>query len=289
MFTLRGRQDKFRFILPDEFIPEEINEKYTKILQAKHSFFTKPIDFINESIQKIQVLGFNGGTVSQEQTRRGEGPIRTPGRYNENRFMHTATDYNYRSAANPEALIDKTFNVTFRHTLGYLNYFIIFESFMYQYARDTEYKQLNYNFNVELLSNKGSIYSKIVLMDPLIDGIDMLDLDYTQPIANSQTFTVIFKYSNFDYQFINYDPTQLGYGNTIYDEDTKYLLNVEPPMYEHNRTYTKYDERTGEVLATVNPVIEDLSLNNSGIEQTEQEYYDTEGKSKIDIFTTIHK
>ncbi|MBO5003873.1 MAG: hypothetical protein J6D03_01145 [Clostridia bacterium] len=288
MFTLRGRQDKFRFMLPDEFIPKEINEKYTKILISKHSFYTKPIDFVNETIQKIQVLGFNNATVAQTQPGKGEGPLRIPSRIKENEFMYPATDYNYRSPASPKGLLDKTINVTFRHTIGFLNYFILFESFIYQYTRDTEYKDLDYTFNIDLMSNKGSIYSKIVLMDPLVEGMDMLDLDYTQPIASSQTFNMSFKYSNFDYQFINYDATKIGRGDTIYDED-KYYIDPIQPMYEHNRTYTKYDERTGEILGTVNPVVEDLSINNSGMDNIEKGYYETPESSSAQIYTKIHK
>ena len=94
MFALRGRQDKFRFMLPDEFIPEEINEKYTKILTSKHSFFKKPIDFVNETIQKIQVLGFNNATVAQEEPGRGISPIREPSRVKQNSSRQMATDYN---------------------------------------------------------------------------------------------------------------------------------------------------------------------------------------------------
>ena len=30
----------------------------------------------------------------------------------------------------------------------------------------------------------------------------MLDLDYTQPVAQSQTFNVIIKYSDFEYEFV---------------------------------------------------------------------------------------
>ena len=33
----------------------------------------------------------------------------------------------------------------------------------------------------------------------------MLDLDFTQPVATSQTFRVIFKYSNIDFEFIEDD------------------------------------------------------------------------------------
>ena len=35
MFSLKGRQDGFRLLLPQEFICDEINDKYAKILQNK--------------------------------------------------------------------------------------------------------------------------------------------------------------------------------------------------------------------------------------------------------------
>jgi hypothetical protein len=58
------------------------------------------------------------------------------------------------------------------------------------------------NIDIDIFNERGEVYAKIVLMDPIINGMDMLDFDYTQPIAQSGTFKVEFKYSNFDYQFI---------------------------------------------------------------------------------------
>ena len=204
MLSLKSRQDMYRLILPDELIPEEINEKYTKILTDKRSFIYKPIDLLNETIQKIQVLGFNNGTVAQQQVMTGRSVLHPndPAYEPQNEFQHPHSDQNYRTAANPVALVDKTFNIDFRHTLGYLNYFILFESFFYQNMRDMNYKNLPKQMNVDIYNEGGEIYSRIVLFDPLIDGIDMLDLDFSQPIANSQTFRVIFKYSNIDFQFL---------------------------------------------------------------------------------------
>lgn len=201
MFTLRSRQDGYRLLLPKEFIPKQVEEKYSKILQENRSFIVKPIDFLNETIQKVEVLGFNNATIVQEQPGRGE-PAFKPHRIKENNFMHGSSPNIYRSPANPQALIDKTLNVTFRHTLGYLNYFILFESFLYHYSRDTKNSELPKQMSIDLMNEHGTIYAKIVLEQPLIDGIDMLSLDYTQPIAQSQTFQVVFKYSSFDYQFI---------------------------------------------------------------------------------------
>ena len=203
MFTLRGRKDQFRLLFPKEFICDEIVEKYTNILKAKHSFITTPIDFLNETIQSVQVLGFNEGVVQQMQTNRGT--YSSIGRDKENNFLHTATDYNYRSEVSPIALIDKTLNVTFRHTLGFVNYFLIFENFFYQYQRDTGYDKLIPALYIDILDDIGNIYSRIEIQDPIISGIDMLDYNYTQPTAQSDTFKVEFKYSNFDFQFITDD------------------------------------------------------------------------------------
>lgn len=222
MFTLKRRKDSFRLILPKEFIPEEINEKYSKILQRSRSFYKKPIDFLNETIQKIEVLGFNDGTVNQQQTGRGE-PLRDASRITENHLLRTMSDVNYRNVTNATQLIDKTFNIDFKHTLGHLNYFMIFESFIYQYARDTiQSRDLNYNFKIEILNENGSVYSSIVLAMPLINGIDMLQFDNSQPIAQSETFRVIFKYSNFDYEFIEFDDSVEPFSIDEHIEDTNY-------------------------------------------------------------------
>lgn len=199
MLSLKGRQDGFRLLIPKEFIPEPVNEKYSKILREQRGFINKPIDFLNETIQKVEVLGFENAVVSQQQP---GSPILDSNKINQQRFPYAANESYYRSAANPQALIDKTLNVTFKHTLGYLNYFILFESFMYHYSRDTRYKELPQEMSIDLMNEKGSIYAKIVLQHPLINGIDMLSFDYTQPIAQSQTFQVVFKYSGFDYQFV---------------------------------------------------------------------------------------
>lgn len=199
MFSLRGRRDSFRLILPKEFICDELVEKYTKILQDKHSFIVNPIDFVNETIQGVEVLGFTDSTVTQMQTFRGTNFSK---REQENNFLHTTSDVNYRSEKNPIALIDKTLNVKFRHTLGYVNYFLLFENFFYLYMRDTKYEDMVPNFFIDILDNIGNIYSRIEIIHPIINSIDMLSLDYTQPVAQSDTFTIQFKYSNLDFQFI---------------------------------------------------------------------------------------
>lgn len=201
---LKGRQDRWRLILPDDIIPAEINDKYARVLQKKHSFIYKPIDFVNESIQKIEVLGFQGGTNTQQQGMRGR-PLITPSRVKENNFLYPSVEIPQRNPAGPVSLIDKTLNVDFRHEAGFLNYFILFESFFYQYSRDMKSQSLTDVIPIDIMNEDGEVYSRIMLYHPLIDGMDMLSLDFTQPVATSQTFRVVFKYANLDFQFIEED------------------------------------------------------------------------------------
>lgn len=203
MFGLKGRQDGFRLLLPKDFICPEIEEKYTKLLTERRGFYVKPIDFLNETIQKVQVLGFTNAVIQQKQSNTGTQFIRlSEDRKEQNDFMYPSTDYNYRSPSSPLDLIDKTLNIEFRHTLGYINYFLLYENFWYQFTRDRMYGELPSNFNIDLINENGSIFATIVLESPIVNGMDMLDFDYTQPIAQSQTFKVEFKYSNIQFKFI---------------------------------------------------------------------------------------
>ena len=202
MFTLNARQDLFKVTLPDDFIVDDINEKYTKIIKSNKSYYRRPIDFLNETIQSVQVLGFVDGTVQQQQSGSGY-PIIDPDRKLQNQFLHTSTDFSYRSEKNPLALIDKTLNIYFRHTLGFVNYFLMFENFFYLYSRDMTYKKMFDQIPIDIINNHGEVYSRIMVIDPIINGIDMLDLNYNAPTETMQTFKVEFKFSNIDYQFLN--------------------------------------------------------------------------------------
>ena len=200
MFGLKGRQDKLRVRYPKEFLLQEIEEKYTKVLIEKHSFFVSPIEFLNESIQSIQILGFTGASMVQQQmgieSKYQNPTIKTR--------IHTFNDHIYRSEKNPVALIDKTINIVFRHTLGFTNYFMMFENFFKQYDRETLNKEMTMAvLPVDVMNEYGEIYARVLIHGPIIDAMDMLDLSYTQPIAQSQTFQVTFKYSNIEFEFIS--------------------------------------------------------------------------------------
>lgn len=206
MLALNANQNGYRLLLPKNFICDEIQEKYSELIRSKHSFFTTPIDFLNETIQQVEILGFNEATVLQQQTVTG-APLIHPERVEQNRFQFPLTDYSYRKEVSPLNLVDRTLNIQFRHTIGYLSYFMLFENFWYLYTRDRAYDEMCHEFNIDLFNENGVIYSRIVIQDPLINSMDMLQFNFGQPVAQSSSFKVEFKYNNLDYQFIEIEPT----------------------------------------------------------------------------------
>lgn len=201
MLSLKGRKDNFRLLLPKEFLYKDIEAKYATILKEKKGMFINPIDFINESIQRVQVLGFQEAAFQQQQPRTGK-PMIKPERVKQNAFQYPSTDVSYRSPASPIALTDRTLNIEFRHTLGLLNYFMIFENFWYMYSRDMNYSDMMHNIYIDIFNEIGEVYCKINIIEPIINAMDMLDFDFTQPVAQSTSFKVEFKYSNFEFIFI---------------------------------------------------------------------------------------
>jgi hypothetical protein len=212
MHTLQSRKDGFRLQLPDNFLVSEIKEKYSLILMKNKHFVTKPIDFLNETIQKVEVFGFNNASFEQPQQTVGN-PIRNFERIKQNAMPMGGSSVQYRNAISPLALIDKTLNIEFRHTLGYVNYMMVLENFMYLYARDTRSDKLFQHIYIDIINQIGEIYATIRIDDPIINAMDMLSFDYSQPVAQSGTFKIELKYANFDYEFKT-ETLQLENGNT---------------------------------------------------------------------------
>ena len=51
--SLSPRFDLFKFKLPKDFLADQVTEKYQIILNETPGVITKPIDYLNESIQGI--------------------------------------------------------------------------------------------------------------------------------------------------------------------------------------------------------------------------------------------
>ena len=196
MLSLSPRYDLFRFSFPKDFLPEEIEAKYQKLLNKNQAVLTTPIDYLNESIQGINFPGISDILIQQQQhssndIKRGLGKIN----------VEPKTDITYQSTTNPLDKINKEFKVTFRYNQGLYNYFMMYETIFHQVCKpiDRGHQPVLY---IELLSETGTITSRIIFKDVLIDGIDGLEFNFNKIEREAGTFDVTFKFNNIDFEFI---------------------------------------------------------------------------------------
>lgn len=197
MLSLSPRYDLFRFALPKDFLPKEVEEKYARIINQNNAVITSPIEYLNESIQAINFPGISDIIVQQQQHSFNDIE-RKKGKIN----VEPKREMIYQTPANPLDRIEQSFKVTFRTNQGLYNYFMLYETIFHQICKplDRGHQPV---FYIELLSETGTVISKIIFKDVLIDGIEGLEFNYSKIERDAGTFDVTFKFSNIDFDFID--------------------------------------------------------------------------------------
>lgn len=195
MLSLSPRYDLFRFELPKTFLPKEVNDKYQKILARNAGVLTTPIDYLNESIQGINIPGMKELTIEQDQ--HSHNSI-TGNRLN----IEPRRENTYKDTGNPLDKIDKEITITFRFNQGFYNYFMLYETIFWKFCKPTDYPNEDVLY-IELLDETGRINARIKFFDCIFDGIDGLDFTYSKMERDSGTFNITFKYNNIDFVFVD--------------------------------------------------------------------------------------
>ena len=196
MLSLSPRYDLFRFELPKTFLPKEVNDKYQNILNRNSGVLTTPIDYLNESIQGINIPGMKELTTEQDQ--HSHNSISGLGRIN----VEPRREATYKDTGNPLDKIEKEITVTFRFNQGFYNYFMLYETIFWKFCKPTDYPNEDVLF-IELLDETGRINARIKFFDCVIDGIDGFEFTYSKMERDSGTFNLTFKYNNIDFVFID--------------------------------------------------------------------------------------
>lgn len=199
MLSLSPRYDLFRFHIPKTFIPEEIEEKYTTVLSKKHGTLVTAIDYLNESIQGINMPGISDLTTTQTQ-HGSNGIVRSDVTGKKRINVEGAHEITYMPIANPLEKIDKEFKVTFRTNQGLINYFMLYETAFWHACREKSHDCESVMY-IELIDENGIVISKITFQDVHMQGIEGIDFNYSKIEREANTFDVTFKFNNIDFEY----------------------------------------------------------------------------------------
>jgi hypothetical protein len=174
---LNSRNNLYNFKFPRNFIPQEVADKYRKYLnRMPGNILTEPIDFINYSIQGINLPGVSFDPVTQNNN---DGTVR------------------YHRGAQPlQNLIEREFTVTMQLLDGFINYWIMNDTLLYYYSREERQPFLE-DLKLQIMDSEGIHVISAQFHQPILKSISELDLNMSQNVAEFNTFNLTFNYNKY--------------------------------------------------------------------------------------------
>jgi len=174
---LNSRNNLYNFKLPRNFIPQEVADKYRKYLnRMPGNILTEPIDFINYSIQGINLPGVSFDPVTQNNN---DGTVR------------------YHRGAQPlQNLIEREFTVTMQLLDGFINYWIMNDTLLYYYSKEERQPFLE-DLKLQIMDSEGIHVISAQFHQPILKSISELDLNMSQNVAEFNTFNLTFNYNKY--------------------------------------------------------------------------------------------
>jgi len=175
---LNSRNNLYDFRFPRKFVPEEVANKYKSYLnRIPGSLLAEPIDYINYSIQGINVPGISFDPITQAD--------------------NDGTTRYHRGAVPIQNTIQREFTVTMQLLDGFINYWIMMDTLLYYYARSTK-EPYTLPLTLRILDAEGASVAYMEFQKPIMNSINELSLNMAQNVAEFNTFEVSFFYNKLD-------------------------------------------------------------------------------------------
>jgi len=172
---LNSRNNTYDFRFPRKFIPDDVAEKYRKYLsKIPGNLMYEPIDFINYSIQGLNVPGISFDPVTQSD-------------------WDGTTRY-HRGAVPIQNLVERQFTVSMQLLDGFINYWIMQDTLLYYYAKSTE-EPFTQDITLRVLDAEGASVAYFKFENPIMNSIGELNLNMSENVAEFNTFEVTFYYN----------------------------------------------------------------------------------------------
>lgn len=178
---LSSQNSQFIFNLPSDFIPQEIINTYTPILEKNWIQYENVIDYLNSTIKSVNYPGLSIQTPEQTLIR---GKKRA-----------------YKPATNVQDILSShELPVTFRSVDSDLNYMLCLDIFSKHYL-DVENLYIN-PFTLTCVDSWRDAIYRIHFMEIIAISLSDNVFDYSQQKVNSKEFTVTFKFNFSDVEFL---------------------------------------------------------------------------------------
>lgn len=178
---LSSINSQFVFNLPSDFIPQEIINTYTPILEKNWIQYTNVVDYLNSTIKSVTYPGLAIETPEQKLIR---GKVRS-----------------YKPSKNVYDIVStREITVTFRSVDSDLNYWICYDIFVKHYL-DTDHLFINPFVLTAIDIWRDGIYN-IRFFELIAVGMSENVFNYSQQKIQAKEFTMTFKFNFADIEFL---------------------------------------------------------------------------------------
>lgn len=178
---LSSQSSQFVFNLPSDFIPQEIINTYTPILQKNWIQYENVVDYLNSTIKSISYPGLTIETPEQKLIR---GKVRS-----------------YKPSKNVQDILSShEIQVVFRSVDSDLNYWICYDIFTKHYL-DTDHLFINPFTLTAVDIWRDGIYT-IKFFELIAVGLSENLFNYSQQKIQAKDFTMTFKFNFTDVEFL---------------------------------------------------------------------------------------
>ena len=178
---LSSQSSSFIFSLPSDFLPQEIINTYSPILEKNWIQYENVIDYLNSTIKSVNYPGLNITTPEQRLIR---GKVRA-----------------YKPSTNvQDILTSHELAVVFRSVDADLNYWLAYDIFTKHYLDVTN--MYIKPFMITAVDIWRDAIYRIKFMELIAISLSDNTFDYSQQKTNAKEFTLTFKFNFTDVEFL---------------------------------------------------------------------------------------
>ena len=173
---LNAKNSMFTIWVPPNFFYPEIVKKWTPVIKRLNLPYESIEDFFNASIQSITMPQMDLPTVTQQQ---GQFEVA------------------YKGGKELEPIFNRTLDVTFKLSEGFITYWIIFEQ-IEQYLEYQDGAVFWPSMYVSFLDLHGFELVAFEFNQIVPTGLSSFDVSYATTAADFNTFSLSLRYNRFD-------------------------------------------------------------------------------------------
>jgi hypothetical protein len=177
---LSSQSSQFVFNLPANFVPPEVLNSYTPILDKNWIQYENVIDYLNSTIKAVSFPGISFELPMQ--------------------YLIRGKERQYKPAKNIQDIVGHDITITFASVDADINYWIVFDIVSKHYL-DVDNLYLN-PFTITAVDiHRDGIY-RIIFKEIILKNLSDNKFDYAQQKISSKEFTMTFHFNFYQVEFL---------------------------------------------------------------------------------------